>query len=102
MAIVEPIWATTVRLLPNIAAMVAANTRPAEVTTPPVPAIPLSQLGIVFGLEFAEGEQVKTITIPIAADGVAEAAEGVALRLDGFGDPVVPVPIELTGTVPAN
>ncbi len=39
MAIVEPICATTVRLLPSIAAMVAANTRPAEVTTLPVPAI---------------------------------------------------------------
>lgn len=70
--------------------------------TPPVPAVPLSQLGLAFGLEFAEGEQEKTITIPIAADGVAEGAEGVALKLDSFGDPIVPASIDLTGTVPAN
>ena len=38
-----------------------------------------------------------TLTIPIAADGVAEPNEGVALVLDGFGDPVIPQPIELTG-----
>ena len=34
--------------------------------------------------------------------GAAEPAEGVVLLLDGFGDPVVPVPIELTGSVPGN
>jgi hypothetical protein len=33
MAIAEPIWASTISLLPSMAAMVAANTRPAEVTT---------------------------------------------------------------------
>jgi hypothetical protein len=31
-----------------------------------------------------------------------EPREGVVLLLDGFGDPVIPVPIELTGTVPAH
>lgn len=38
MAIVEPSWASTVSLLNVIAAMVAAKAKPAEVTTPPVPA----------------------------------------------------------------
>jgi hypothetical protein len=39
-AIVVPIWASTISLLPIIIdAMVAAKTRPAEVTTPPVPAM---------------------------------------------------------------
>ena len=28
--------------------------------------------------------------------------EGVVLLLDGFGDPVVPLPIELTGEVPGS
>jgi hypothetical protein len=68
---------------------------------PPDPAIPLSQLGIWLSIEFAPGETVKTLSIPIAADGVQEPAEGVVLLLDGFGDPVVPIPIELTGSVPA-
>jgi hypothetical protein len=67
-----------------------------------VPAVPLSTLGISFGLEFEPGEQVKVVSIPVAQDGAAEGEEGVALRLDGFGDPVVPQPIELTGTVPSR
>jgi hypothetical protein len=69
---------------------------------PPSPAVPLSQLGIFLGIEFAPGEQVKTLTLPIAADAVQELAEGVALLLNAFGDPVVPQPIELTGMVPAT
>jgi hypothetical protein len=38
----------------------------------------------------------------VAIDDLAEPAEGIVLLLDGFGDPVVPLPIELTGTVPGN
>jgi hypothetical protein len=67
--------------------------------TPPDPAVPLSQLGIFLNVEFAPGEQVKTVELPTRADGLQEATEGVALLLDGFGDPVVPQPIELTGVV---
>jgi hypothetical protein len=67
--------------------------------TPPDPAVPLSGLGLFLGIEFAPGERVARLRIPIAADGVAEGTEGVMLVLDGFGDPVVPVPIEITGTV---
>jgi hypothetical protein len=66
---------------------------------PPDPAVPLSELGLFFSIEFLPGEQVATLTIPIAADGMGEPSEGVALLLDGFGDPVVPQPIELTGLV---
>jgi hypothetical protein len=69
---------------------------------PPDPALPLSQLGLFFGIEFAAGEREKTVTIPIDRDGISEPLEGVMLRLDGFGDPVVPRPIELKGLVPAN
>jgi hypothetical protein len=69
---------------------------------PPVPAVPLSQLGIFLSVEFAPGAQVATVSLPVAADGVAEGSERVALRLDGFGDPVVPVPIDLTGRVPGT
>jgi hypothetical protein len=68
---------------------------------PPDPAVPLSQLGISLSIEFAPGETVKTISIPIAADGAQEPDEGLLLLLDGFGDPVVPQPIELKGRVPA-
>ncbi len=68
--------------------------------TPPDPAVSLSQLGIFLNVEFAPGEQVKTVEVPTRADGVREGTEGVALLLDGFGDPVVPQPIELTGIVP--
>ena len=67
--------------------------------TPPDPAVPLSQLGIFLSIEFTPGDRVATLSIPIAADGVEEPAEGVVLLLDGFGDPVVPTPIELTGVV---
>jgi hypothetical protein len=66
---------------------------------PPVPAVPLSELGIFLGIEFEPGDRVATLTIPIAADGVEEPGEGVVLLLDGSGDPVVPRPIELTGLV---
>lgn len=66
---------------------------------PPVPAVPLSQLGLFFGLEFEAGQQLATITIPTAPDATAEPREGVVLVLDGFGDPVVPQPIEITGAV---
>jgi hypothetical protein len=67
---------------------------------PPVPAVPLADLGLFLGIEFAPGATEATITVPIAADGLAEPTEGVVLLLDGFGDPVVPLPIELTGEVP--
>ena len=54
-AMVEPICATTVSSLPSIAAMVNANTRPADVTTPPVPAmdrmIPVLRPGVDLLLE---------------------------------------------------
>ena len=66
---------------------------------PPDPAVPLSQLGIFLGIEFLPGDRVATLTIPTAVDAVEEPEEGVALLLDGFGDPVVPNPIELTGLV---
>ena len=67
--------------------------------TPPDPAVPLSELGLSLGIEFEAGATVKTVTIPTRTDGVAEPAEGVALLLDGFEDPVVPQPIEMTGLV---
>jgi hypothetical protein len=69
---------------------------------PPVPAVPLSQLGLFLGLEFETGAREKTLTIPIARDEIAEPLEGVSLLLESSGDPVVPSPIELTGLVPAN
>jgi len=69
---------------------------------PPIPAVPLSQLGILFGIEFPAGVREAKLTIPIDADARTEAAEGIVLRLDGFGDPVVPRPIEMIGLVPAN
>jgi len=67
---------------------------------PPDPAVPLSELGIWLSLQFEPGATAASVSIPVAADGVTEPAEGVALKLDGFGDPVVPAPIELTGNVP--
>ncbi len=69
---------------------------------PPDPAVPLSELGLFLGIEFAPGATEVTVSIPIAVDGLAEPTEGVALLLDGFGDPVVPLPIELTGEVPGS
>jgi hypothetical protein len=69
---------------------------------PPDPAVPLSELGIFLGIEFAPGAVEASFAVPLAADGAAEPAEGVVLLLDGFGDPVVPEPIELTGEVPAG
>jgi hypothetical protein len=69
---------------------------------PPDPAVPLSELGIFLYLEFLPGETQATVTLPTFADGLPEPQEGVVLLLDGFGDPVIPVPIELTGTVPAH
>jgi len=66
---------------------------------PPDPAVPLSQLGIFLSIEFAPDDRVATVTIPIEEDGVQESSEGVVLLLDAFGDPVVPLPIELTGLV---
>jgi hypothetical protein len=69
---------------------------------PPAPAVPLSELGIFLNLEFMPGQTQATATVPIAGDGVAESAEGIVLLLEGFGDPVVPVPIELTGSVPGH
>ena len=68
--------------------------------TPPKIPVPLSQLGIWLYIQFAPGDLVATVSIPIATDGAAEKREGVMLVLDGFGDPVIPEPIELTGVVP--
>ena len=70
--------------------------------TPPVPAVPLSALGIYLNAEFPAGVTEVTLSLPIASDAKSEPQEAVALRLDGAGDPVVPVPVELTGVVPAN
>ncbi|HWN07402.1 MAG TPA: hypothetical protein VNO53_09590, partial [Steroidobacteraceae bacterium] len=70
--------------------------------TPPDPAVPLSDLGLSLGVEFQPGDTAVTVSLPIRADGRAEPAEGVVLLLDGFGDPVVPQPIEMTGVVPAH
>jgi hypothetical protein len=67
--------------------------------TPPEPAVRLSELGLFLSVEFAPDTQAVTLSIPIVQDDVSEASEGVVLLLDGFGDPVVPQPIELTGTV---
>lgn len=69
---------------------------------PPDPAVPLSELGLFLGIEFAPGTVEATVAIPIAPDGIVEPAEGVVLLLDGFGDPVVPLPIELAGIVPGG
>jgi hypothetical protein len=70
--------------------------------TPPDPAVPLSELGLWLGLEFQPGDTARTVTIPTRTDGIAEPAEGVVLLLDGFEDPVVPQPIEMTGRVAAS
>ena len=70
--------------------------------TPPDPAVPLSELGIFLAIEVAPGTRETTLTIPIDPDGAPEPREGVALRLQGFGDPVIPRPINLTGLVPAH
>jgi hypothetical protein len=69
---------------------------------PPAPPVPLSDLGIFLYVEFLPGATTATATLPVAIDDLAEPAEGIVLLLDGFGDPVVPLPIELTGTVPGN
>jgi hypothetical protein len=69
---------------------------------PPDPAIQLSEFGLFLGIEIPPGETVATLTLPIAADGVAESEERVALTLYGFGDPVVPHPIKFYGVVPEN
>ncbi len=69
---------------------------------PPDPAVPLSQLGIFFNIEFPPGETMAALSIPILSDGVQEPDEGVLLLLDGYGDPVVPLPIEMTGRVPTD
>ena len=69
---------------------------------PPDPAIPLSELGLSLGLEFEPGITALSVSIPIRADASHEALEGVVLVVDGFGDPVVPTPIEATGVVPAH
>ena len=69
---------------------------------PPDPAVPLFELGLWLGLEFEPGVTAVKISIPVRADGRAESPEGVVLLVDGFGDPVVPQPIEATGLVPAH
>jgi hypothetical protein len=69
---------------------------------PPDPAVPLSEVGIFFTIEFTAGQQTVSLSIPVSADGVEEEGEGIALLLEGFDDPVVPRPIELTGVVPAS
>lgn len=68
----------------------------------PEPAVPLSQAELFLWIQFAPGQTETTLTLPIGADTQAEPAEGVALVLEGFDDPVVPDPIELVGTVPAS
>ena len=70
--------------------------------TPPDPAVPLSDLGLSLGVEFEPGVTAVTVSIPVRRDGRGEPAEGVALLLDGFDDPVVPQPIEVTGFVAAH
>ena len=98
------------------AQVIAAGSRFAELDTddvepafleqfgivPPQPAVPLSELGLSLGLEFEPGVTARSIMIPVRADGAAEPAEGVVLLVDGFGDPVVPQPIEAIGLVPAD
>ena len=42
------------------------------------------------------------LSIPILSDGVQEPDEGLLLLLEGHGDPVVPLPIEITGRVPTD
>lgn len=69
---------------------------------PPEPAVPLSELGLFFSIEFPPGSREVTLMIPIDQDGKPEPLEGVALRLESFGDPVVPRSIDLTGLVPAH
>jgi len=64
---------------------------------PPDPAVPISELGLFLGIEFAPGATEVSVSIPTALDSQAEPEEGIVLLLDGFGDPVVPVPLELTG-----
>ena len=70
--------------------------------SPPDPAIPLSELGLSLGLEFEPGVTAVSVAIPIRADGAHEPTEGVALLVDGFGDPFVPTPIEATGIFAAD
>jgi hypothetical protein len=69
---------------------------------PPVPAVPLSELGIFLKAEFPAGVTELSLSIPVARDGRSEPAESVSLFLDGLGDPVVPEPIGLTGIVRAH
>ncbi|HKX99570.1 MAG TPA: hypothetical protein VJL86_07615, partial [Steroidobacteraceae bacterium] len=69
---------------------------------PPDPAISPSQLGLYLGLEFEPGVTALSVEIPLRRDGAHEPAEGVVLLVDGFGDPVVPTPIEASGVVPAH
>ena len=69
---------------------------------PPDPALPLSELGLFLGLEFEPGVTALSVAIPVRPDGAHEPAEGVVLLVDGFGDPVVPTPIEATGVVTAH
>jgi hypothetical protein len=69
---------------------------------PPRPPVPLSQVGLFFGIEFEPGERVATVTLPTQSDTKTEPTEGVYFRLDAFGDPVIPRPIELTGKVLAT
>ncbi len=70
--------------------------------TPPDPAVPLSELGLSLGIELQPGDTAATLTIPIRKDARSEPTEGVMLLVDGFGDPVVPRPIELSGAVGAH
>ena len=67
---------------------------------PPDPAVPLSEIGIFLAVEFAPGARRASLSIPVAADLKDEPDEGVVLYLEGFDDPVVPIPIEFTGVVP--
>jgi hypothetical protein len=69
---------------------------------PPVPAVPLADLGIFLSVEFAPGTRETTLAIPIDMDSTSEPREGVALRLEAFEDPVVPRSINLAGFVSAH
>ena len=48
------------------------------------------------------GDGSAQVHIDLGSPRIAGEGEGIALLLEGFDDPVVPRPIELTGVVPAS